>query len=79
MTVETKVSAMKTEEERQAYAKELQEKYGVDKPVTSSLPKIIVAGYQALQLQYFFTAGADEVRAWTIRKGTKAPQAAGVM
>lgn len=28
---------------------------------------------------YFFTAGPDEVRAWTIRKGTKAPQAAGVI
>ena len=34
-------------------------------------------GYKALQLQYFFTAGPDEVKAWTILKGTKAPQAAG--
>lgn len=47
--------------------------------VTSILPKIITFGYQALQLGYYFTAGADEVRAWTIRKGTKAPGAAGVM
>jgi obg-like ATPase 1 len=70
---------MKTDEERSAYAAELQEKYAVDKPVTSALPKIVVAGYQALQLQYFFTAGADEVRAWTVRKNTKAPQAAGVI
>ncbi|KAE8290056.1 Obg-like ATPase 1 [Larimichthys crocea] len=31
----------------------------------------------ALQLEYFFTAGPDEVRAWTVRKGSKAPQAAG--
>lgn len=45
----------------------------------SSLPKVILAGYQALQLCYYFTAGADEVRAWTIRRGTKAPQAAGVI
>ena len=45
----------------------------------SALPKIIVAGYNALQLQYFFTAGEDEVRAWTIRRLTKAPQAAGVI
>jgi len=46
---------------------------------TSALPKIIVTGYKALQLIYFFTAGEDEVRAWTIRNGTKAPQAAGVI
>ncbi|KAJ1973346.1 Obg-like ATPase [Dimargaris xerosporica] len=45
----------------------------------SSLPKIVVAGYQALQLVYFFTGGPDEVRAWTIRKLTKAPQAAGTI
>jgi len=44
---------------------------------TSVLDKIIVQGYKALQLQYFFTAGPDEVKAWTILKGTKAPQAAG--
>jgi hypothetical protein len=36
-----------------------------------------VQGYKTLQLQYFFTAGPDEVKAWTILKGTKAPQAAG--
>lgn len=45
----------------------------------SVMPKIIVTGYQALQLIYFFTSGEDEVRAWTIRRGTKAPQAAGVI
>ncbi|XP_037094501.1 obg-like ATPase 1, partial [Pollicipes pollicipes] len=43
----------------------------------SQLEKIIVAGYKALQLQYFFTCGPDEVKAWTIQAGTKAPQAAG--
>ena len=43
----------------------------------SALPKIIKTGFQKLQLQYFFTAGKDEVKAWTILKGTKAPQAAG--
>ncbi|XP_046902937.1 obg-like ATPase 1 [Hypomesus transpacificus] len=43
----------------------------------SVLTKIIKAGYSSLQLEYFFTAGPDEVRAWTVRKGTKAPQAAG--
>ena len=44
---------------------------------TSVLDKIILQGYKALQLQYFFTFGPTEVRAWTIQKGTKAPQAAG--
>ena len=34
---------------------------------------------QMLDLGSFFTTGADEVRQWTIRKGTKAPQAAGVI
>ena len=34
-------------------------------------------GYKALGLEYFFTAGPDEVKAWTIQKFTKAPQAAG--
>jgi len=44
---------------------------------TSALAKIIVTGYKALNLCYYFTAGEDEVKAWTIQKGTKAPQAAG--
>lgn len=43
----------------------------------SCLPKIITTAFKGLQLEYFFTAGPDEVKAWTIRKGTKAPQAAG--
>jgi len=43
----------------------------------STLEKIIVNGYKALGLMYFFTAGQDEVKAWTIQKHTKAPQAAG--
>lgn len=59
----------KSAEERIAYEKEVQCK--------SQLDKIIVTGYKALQLEYFFTAGPDEVKAWTIQKGTKAPQAAG--
>jgi obg-like ATPase 1 len=45
----------------------------------SVMPKIIVMGYAALQLIYYFTGGPDEVRAWTIRKNTKAPGAAGVI
>ncbi|XP_022093917.1 obg-like ATPase 1 isoform X2 [Acanthaster planci] len=57
------------EAERKAYLEEHK--------VTSALDKIITTGYKALQLMYFFTCGKDEVRAWTIQKGTKAPQAAG--
>ena len=43
----------------------------------SGLDKIIRAGYHLLGLISFLTAGAPEVRAWTIRRGTRAPQAAG--
>lgn len=43
------------------------------------IPKIVKAGYNSLDLIYYFTAGHDEVRCWTIRKFTKAPQAAGVI
>ena len=40
---------------------------------------MIRTGYKALQLITYFTAGEKEVRAWTVRKGSKAPQAAGVI
>jgi len=43
----------------------------------SGLDKLIQSAYQILDLETFFTTGADETRAWTIKKGTKAPQAAG--
>lgn len=43
------------------------------------IPKIIRAGYNALDLIYFFTCGKDEVRCWTVRKQSKAPRAAGVI
>jgi len=66
---EQKLMDMETEEERKAYIEETK--------CTSSLEKIIVQGYKALQLIYFFTAGPDEVKAWTIQRGYKAPQAAG--
>ncbi|KAG0247628.1 hypothetical protein BG011_001145 [Mortierella polycephala] len=45
----------------------------------SALPKIVTSGYSALNLIYYFTCGPMETRCWTIRKGTKAPQAAGVI
>ena len=48
--------------------------YGIDE---SGLDKLIKASYSLLGLISFLTSGKDECRAWTIKKGTKAPQAAG--
>jgi len=45
----------------------------------SGLERVIVAAYRVLGQQSFFTAGEDEVRAWTVSVGAKAPQAAGVI
>jgi obg-like ATPase 1 len=58
--------------DREAYAKD-------NGGAKSSMPRIIKIGYHALNLCHFFTAGADEVRAWTIKVGTPAPAAAGVI
>jgi len=66
---EQKIAEMADESERKAYQEETK--------CYTTLEKIIVQGYKALQLQYFFTAGPDEVKAWTIQRGAKAPQAAG--
>jgi hypothetical protein len=49
---------------------------GLEEP---GLNRVIRAGYRLLGLQTYFTAGPKEVRAWTIRKGATAPQAAGVI
>jgi GTP-binding protein YchF len=54
--------------------KELLEAYGLSEP---GLNKMIKTGYRLLDLITYFTAGEKEARAWTIKKGTKAPQAAG--
>ncbi|WP_417250560.1 redox-regulated ATPase YchF [Celeribacter sp.] len=45
----------------------------------AGLDRLIRAGYELLQLETYFTVGPKEARAWTIRKGTAAPQAAGVI
>ncbi|CAD6574309.1 MAG: hypothetical protein TREMPRED_001081 [Tremellales sp. Tagirdzhanova-0007] len=55
------------------------EKLGLPKGNPSGLGKITTAGYASLELIRYFTCGPDEVRAWTVRKGIKAPQAAGVI
>jgi ribosome-binding ATPase YchF (GTP1/OBG family) len=49
---------------------------GLDEP---GLNRVIRAGYKLLGLQTYFTAGPKEVRAWTVRIGATAPQAAGVI
>lgn len=46
---------------------------------SSGLERLIHKGYEALELLTFLTAGEKEVRAWTVSRGTKAPQAAGVI
>ncbi|MGH6829962.1 MAG: redox-regulated ATPase YchF, partial [Methylocella sp.] len=56
--------------------KEYLEALGLAEP---GLNRVIRAGYGLLRLITFFTAGPKEARAWTIRRGTKAPQAAGVI
>lgn len=43
----------------------------------SQVPKIVKSGYHAINLIHYFTAGPDEVKCWTIQRGTKAPEAAG--
>ncbi len=58
------------EEERDEYIKAL----GLEQ---SGLDKLIQSAYKLLGLKTFFTTGKDETRAWTIKQGTKAPQAAG--
>ncbi len=45
----------------------------------SALDRLIAAGYRALEVISFFTVGTDEVRAWTVPRGTPAPRAAGVI
>ena len=58
------------EEDKGAFLEEL----GLDEP---GLDRVIRAGYRLLDLQTFFTAGPKEVRAWTVRVGATAPEAAG--
>ena len=71
---------IKVEHELATLEEEEQEEYlellGMDEPV---LNKIILAGYKLLNLETFFTSGPKESRAWTIRKNSLAPQAAGVI
>ena len=70
--IESDIAELETYEERQMFLEEL----GLEE---SGVVRLIQSAYALLNLQTFFTAGADEVRAWTIHKGDKAPKAAGVI
>ncbi len=71
MSLEERLTRLETEAEVEEELK----KIGVD----SALPKIVTSMRKVMNLGSFFTTGTDEVRQWTIRNGTKAPQAAGVI
>ena len=58
----------------EADRKEFMDSLGIEEP---GLNRVIRAGYKLLGLQTFFTAGVKEVRAWTVKVGATAPQAAG--
>ncbi|CAN7582810.1 redox-regulated ATPase YchF [Mesorhizobium sp. LjNodule214] len=69
--IEAEVAQLSDEEEMEFLAS-----LGLDEP---GLNKVIRAGYELLQLITYFTVGPKEARAWTVHKGAKAPQAAGVI
>lgn len=70
--IESQIAEFEDLEEKEMFLSE----YGLDE---SGLNKLISAAYKLLDLITYFTAGVQEVRAWTIKKGWKAPQAAGVI
>ena len=70
-SMEAEIAGLKADEQ-----KEFLESLGVSEP---GLYRLIQQAYKLLQLQTYFTAGKKEVRAWTVKKGTKAPKAAGVI
>lgn len=70
--VEEEISALEDLEEKQFFLEDL----GLQEP---GLDRVIRCGYDTLGLSTFFTVGPKEAHAWTIKKGTLAPQAAGVI
>lgn len=70
--IESDITELETYEERKMFLDEL----GLDEP---GVNRLIIAAYDLLNLQTYFTVGVKEVRAWTITKGMTAPQAAGVI
>ena len=70
--IEAQIAEMESAEDKELFMEE----YGMKEP---ALDRLIHSAYKLLTLQTYFTAGVQEVRAWTIHEGWKAPQAAGVI
>jgi len=70
--VEAEIAELESVEDRLAFLRDA----GLDEP---GVDKMVRAAYKMLNLQTFFTVGPMEIRAWTIKKGMTAPQAAGVI
>ena len=70
--IEADIAELETYEEKQLFLEDLGLK-------EAGVNKLIRTAYHLLNLQTYFTAGPKEVRAWTFRKGMKAPQTAGKM
>ncbi|RYY66304.1 MAG: redox-regulated ATPase YchF [Chitinophagaceae bacterium] len=71
-SIEAQISEMEAAEDKQLFMEE----YGMTEP---ALDRLIRSAYKLLKLYTYFTAGVQEVRAWTIQEGWKAPQAASVI
>lgn len=71
-SIEAQISEMENPEDKTLFMEE----YKMEEP---ALNRLIRSAYKLLDLQTYFTAGVQEVRAWTIHEGWKAPQAAGVI
>jgi len=70
--IESEIAELDSFEEREIFLNEM----GLNE---SGVSRLIKSAYSLLNLETYFTAGPDEVRAWTFHKGTKAPQAAGII
>jgi GTP-binding protein YchF len=70
--IEADIAELESSDDRLAFLKDA----GLDEP---GVDKMVRAAYKMLNLQTFFTVGPKEIRAWTIKKGMTAPQAAGVI
>lgn len=71
-SIEAQIAELETAEDKQMFMEE----YGMKEP---ALDRLIKSAYKLLNLNTYFTAGVQEVRAWTIHEGWKAPQAASVI
>ena len=71
-SIEAQIAEMDNPDDRQLFMEE----YGMTEP---ALNRLIQSAYRLLKLNTYFTAGVQEVRAWTIHQGWKAPQAASVI